>query len=107
MSGESGNSSVVSNFIRLETKVQLHQNMESALWKKMLSISVEEMKVLRSFEIDSAVLEVKERIGLGSFSDVHLGMFRGTPVAVKILRNSDQESLKRFKEEILLMKSLR
>ncbi len=81
--------------------------MESQLRKKKLSISKQEMADLSSFEIDSAVLEVKERVGLGSFADVHSGMFRGTPVAVKILRNSDRESLMRFKQELLLMKSLR
>ncbi len=73
----------------------------------MESISEQEIEVLRSFAIDSAALEVKERIGLGSFSDVHQGMLTGTPVAVKILRNSSQENLMRFKEELLLMKSLR
>ncbi len=65
------------------------------------------MADLSSFEIDSAVLEVKERIGYGAFADVHLSIFRGTPVAVKILRNSDRESVMRFKQELLLMKSLR
>ncbi len=81
--------------------------MENALWNKMESISEQEMDVLRSFAIDSASLEVKDRIGLGSFSDVHQGMLIGTPVAVKILRNSNRENLMRFKEELLLMKGLR
>jgi serine/threonine protein kinase len=71
---------------------------------EMESTDEEERRILKAMEIDGRKLELKELLGRGSYAEVRRAIYRGTPVAVKLLKDPD---MKRFKEEILLMKDLR
>ncbi|GMI23152.1 hypothetical protein TeGR_g5514, partial [Tetraparma gracilis] len=48
-------------------------------------------------------IEALNKIGQGSFGDVIKASYRGTLVAVKTMRNVDEENIKNFKSEISLM----
>ena len=64
---------------------------------------------LRHARIDHAELEVGERLGAGSFAEVRVARWRGTPVALKLLHrcNLTQAHLAAFKAEAELMLELR
>ena len=46
-------------------------------------------------------------IGAGAFGEVYKSEYRGTAVAVKTMKNVDEDNLDRFKHEIMLMGGLR
>eukprot|EP01026_Neomeris_dumetosa_P050029 TRINITY_DN4378_c0_g2_i1.p2 TRINITY_DN4378_c0_g2~~TRINITY_DN4378_c0_g2_i1.p2 ORF type:complete len:186 (+),score=19.42 TRINITY_DN4378_c0_g2_i1:24-560(+) len=53
-------------------------------------------------------LEVEEQVGGGGFSVVHRGWWLGTPVAVKIwFDTQNEETQQQFREEILTLQDLR
>ncbi|KAI9101600.1 hypothetical protein K1719_023844 [Acacia pycnantha] len=61
------------------------------------------------YEIPWEEMVLGERIGLGSYGEVHHGEWRGTEVAVKRFLDQDisGESLEEFKSEVQIMKRLR
>ncbi|GMH92356.1 hypothetical protein TL16_g12321 [Triparma laevis f. inornata] len=65
---------------------------------------VDDMKRLL---IDAKELQSQQVVGRGSFGQVYKGQYRGMTVAVKTMNTVDQESLERFRAEILLLKDLR
>ena len=52
-------------------------------------------------------LELKQSIGVGSSCTVYKGTYRHTPVAVKVIKNNTQSSLKEFEREVEAMIKLR
>jgi len=57
---------------------------------------------LEKLLIDKNDIESHEMVGKGSFGEVFKAVYRGQAVAVKTLKQIDEENLQRFKEEILL-----
>ena len=62
-----------------------------------------------AWAIDFDEIELKRKIGAGSFGDVYQGVYRGTNVAVKIPREkiSDKDQFIKFFDEIAIMRDLR
>ena len=62
-----------------------------------------------AWAIDFDEIELKRKIGAGSFGDVYQGVYRGTNVAVKIPREkiSDKAQFIKFFDEIAIMRDLR
>ncbi|KAJ7553595.1 hypothetical protein O6H91_06G104600 [Diphasiastrum complanatum] len=62
-----------------------------------------------SWEIPWEEIDLKEKIGAGSFGTVHRGDCRGSDVAVKILTEQDlfEEQLSEFMREVEIMKRMR
>jgi len=56
--------------------------------KREVYTAIQRAKKDTSWQIDISKLELKERIGLGSFGEVYRGFYRGTEVAVKRLRET-------------------
>jgi len=53
--------------------------------------------------VDPADIVLGERLGTGSFGVVHAATWRGAPVAVKLLRGADPESLASFANEVAVL----
>ncbi|ELP93256.1 protein serine/threonine kinase, putative [Entamoeba invadens IP1] len=64
---------------------------------------------MMSSYLDQTEIVIKRMIGEGSFGKVYLGLFRGTQVALKILKqiNLDQETLNEFKKEVEMLNKFR
>jgi len=75
--------------------------------EEMENIPAETKNVLKEIEIDPNELELREIIGTGAFAEVRACRYRGSMVAVKALHELSQESIRRFRYEVLLMKDLR
>jgi serine/threonine protein kinase len=65
--------------------------------------------VLFRFVVDYKELKVEERIGEGAFGIVHRGVWRSSPVAIKIMKNTalNQKQKDEFMAEIELMQRIR
>ena len=57
---------------------------------------------LEKLLINKEEIEPQEMIGKGSFGEVFKAVYRGQAVAVKTLKEIDEENLERFRAEILL-----
>jgi hypothetical protein len=57
--------------------------------------------------IDSNDIQTQEVVGKGSFGEVFKAEYRGITVAVKTMREISEDSLTKFKEEVLLSGDLR
>ncbi|ELP89031.1 protein serine/threonine kinase, putative [Entamoeba invadens IP1] len=59
--------------------------------------------------LDQTEIIVKRLVGEGSFGKVYLGVFRGTQVALKVMKqiNLDQETLDEFKKEVEMLNKFR
>jgi serine/threonine protein kinase len=60
-----------------------------------------------SWSIKMNELELKQSIGVGGSCTVYKGNYRHTPVAIKVLKNNSQNSLKEFEREVETMVKLR
>ena len=77
---------------------KVHAELEHGLRKK----EMEELEaVIGSYAIDGASFVFYERdlIGIGSFGRVYKTMYRGTPVAAKVLVKLNEKSVKEFYKE--------
>lgn len=74
---------------------------------EMENVPVETRDALKKIEIDPNELELREVIGTGAFAEVRKARYRGSMVAVKALHELSQDSIRRFRFEVLLMKDLR
>jgi len=70
-------------------------------------IELSSLKALRRLLIDANEVTVAKRIGGGSFGDVYAGSVVGVPVAIKMLRSVQEETIRSFRAEIILTSSLR
>ncbi|CAM9245279.1 unnamed protein product, partial [Phaeothamnion confervicola] len=92
---------------RLEGYARPSSRQAGMVERTMNAVAVEEQQLLESVQLEAERLEIGEVVGAGSFAEVRRGSYRGTPVAIKTLKQVDEQSLQRFKAEILLMKDLR
>ena len=86
---------------------QLNETQQGALSKEFSDEAVPEQ--LRRVRIDFSELRVQKMLGCGTFGEVHRAEWRGTPVAVKMIRPSriNAAHLNAFKQECLLHLSMR
>src|SRR5262249_34953433 len=77
--------------------------------KREVYSAIQRAKKDTSWQIDISQLELKERIGLGSFGEVYRGFYRGTEVAVKRLRETKltDRLLQEFIQETQILCELR
>uniref|UniRef100_A0A1D1Y4B0 non-specific serine/threonine protein kinase n=1 Tax=Anthurium amnicola TaxID=1678845 RepID=A0A1D1Y4B0_9ARAE len=72
-------------------------------------LSIEPSLAMDWLEISWDELQIKERIGAGSFGTVHRAEWHGSDVAVKVLMDQDfhEDRLKEFLREVAIMKRVR
>jgi len=85
-----------------------HSEEELEVMKRAMDeLSHDRQDELRGCLIDSKEVKVDHLLGKGGFGVVNLADYRGEPVAMKQLLDINDDSVKRFRFECFLMKSLR